>query len=89
MSGKRERPVVSRQWSCSELVEGHGELLAAKKERESDDELQLKIKDIYFLLCIYTLMFFRWPNMLCIVEKQQEYEEELARLKNEVVPQLH
>ncbi|CAK8993376.1 Uncharacterized protein SCF082_LOCUS3479 [Durusdinium trenchii] len=61
MSGKRERPVVSRQWSCSELVEGHGELLAAKKERESDDELQLKIK---------------------------EYEEELARLKNEVVPQI-
>lgn len=37
---KRERaPVKSRAWSCSELVESHKELVAAKLEREDDDEL--------------------------------------------------
>ena len=45
---KRERVAVkSRQWSCSELVDGHKELVSTKMERESDDELQGKIQDPY------------------------------------------
>ena len=45
---KRERvPVKSRQWSCSELVEGHDQLVSTKMERESDDEIQGKIQDPY------------------------------------------
>lgn len=35
----------SRQWSCSEMVRGHGELLAVKSEKDGDDELAQKIKD--------------------------------------------
>ena len=43
---KRERAAMkSKQWSCSELEEGHGQLVAAKKERESEDELELQIQD--------------------------------------------
>lgn len=35
----------SRQWSCSEMVKGHVSLIQAKKERDSEEELQKKIKD--------------------------------------------
>lgn len=49
---KRERaPVKSRAWSCSELVESHKELVAAKLEREDDDELQQKIKVGHSMAC--------------------------------------
>ena len=45
-SDKRGRSAVpSRQWSCSELAEGHGALVKAKQEHESDEELQEEIKD--------------------------------------------
>ena len=42
---KQLRPVPSRQWSCSEMVDGHRKLVAAKEERESDDELNQRIQD--------------------------------------------
>lgn len=43
---KRERAKMrSKQWSCSELVDGHAGLVASKKEKESDDELSKEIKD--------------------------------------------
>lgn len=47
MSGvKRERAHMrSRQWSCSELVEGHTGLVSTKKEKESEDDLQQEIED--------------------------------------------
>jgi len=37
--------VPSRQWSCSEMVDGHKALMKAKEERESDDEIQNRIQD--------------------------------------------
>lgn len=38
-------PVGSRQWSCSELKEGHKTLLEVKKESEGEEALKLKIKE--------------------------------------------
>ena len=35
-----------RQWTCSELSSGHKELMAAKKEKETPEELQKKIQDL-------------------------------------------
>lgn len=39
------RALPSKQQSCSELEEGHKKLLDVKKEHETADELQMKIKD--------------------------------------------
>jgi hypothetical protein len=46
MSGPEKRgKVPSRQWSCSDMVNGHKELVKAKKEHDSDEELEAQIKD--------------------------------------------
>lgn len=45
MAEKRPRQVVSKQFSCSELKDGHKELMAIKTEAESEDELLRKIKE--------------------------------------------
>jgi len=58
---KRERTKMrSRQWSCSELVDGHAGLVASKKEKESDDELQKEIQDP--LHCCNNSSTFLKPN---------------------------
>lgn len=43
---RESRPMPSRQWTCSELSSGHKELMAAKKEKETPEELQKKIQDL-------------------------------------------
>lgn len=40
---KRQRAPPSKQWSCSELKEGHASLLQVKEEAEPD--LDQKIKE--------------------------------------------
>ena len=95
-SKKRERvPVKSRQWSCSELVEGHKELVSTKMERESDDELQGKIQDPYEkhgvchggLVSTYSeIKFYGW---LQFQSMSQEYEAQLEALKNQRASQLY
>ena len=48
MSGPEKRgKVPSRQWSCSDMVNGHKELVKAKKEHDSDEELEAQIKDCF------------------------------------------
>ena len=49
--GKDEKvpvPVQSRQFSCSELKEGHKVLLAVKSENLSEEALQKQIQDLFF-----------------------------------------
>ena len=36
------QPVVSKQWSCSELKNGHAKLAAIKQEPEEDLETKIK-----------------------------------------------
>ena len=61
-TNKNMTAVPSRQWSCSELVEGHTKLVKAKKERESDDELEKRIEDSLSItltsICFYAPFFF-------------------------------
>lgn len=45
-SKKEPEAVVSKQWSCSELVDGNNALLKAKREKDSPASLQKKIQDI-------------------------------------------
>ena len=57
-TGKRRRQrlkAASRQWSCSELVAGHTDLMSTKTEKESDDELDKQIQD-RFSLCVFCSM---------------------------------
>lgn len=65
---KELQAVPSRQWSCSELVEGHRKLVAAKEERESDDELNQRIQDCSFdLAYVQTClgqMASSWTHMI-------------------------
>ena len=56
---KRGR-VPSRQWSCSDMVKGHKELVKAKKEHESDEELEAQIKDYFHQILIFIIII----NML-------------------------
>lgn len=53
---KREvKPVQSRQWSCSALVEGHKGLIRAKKEKDSEEDMKQKIKEqnqFFYGLCL-------------------------------------
>lgn len=44
MAEKRGRDVVSKQWSCSEVVEGHEGLVGMKKEKDSPRSLERKIQ---------------------------------------------
>ena len=44
--GKRGK-VPSRQWSCSDMVHGHRALVKAKKEYDSDEELEAQIQDCF------------------------------------------
>jgi len=37
--------VPSKQWSCSELTEGHNKLLQVKKESEGEEALKKKIEE--------------------------------------------
>ena len=48
MAVKRERPVPSKQWSCSELKDGQKTLLKVKNEK--DDDLERKIKEQILLV---------------------------------------
>ena len=51
------REVVSKQFSCSEMKEAHSSLLAVKKERLSQSELQKQIQDHYcFMLGILAML---------------------------------
>ena len=59
MAGKRPRQIASKTFSCSELKEGHAELLAIKKEAESEDDLKKQIKD-RILVC-----FIHIERVLC------------------------
>lgn len=42
-------PVQSRQFSCSELKEGHQVLLAVKSENLSEEALQKQIQDLFLV----------------------------------------
>ena len=42
---EKVKPVPSKQWSASELTDGHTKLLAVKNESLSHDELQKQIQD--------------------------------------------
>ena len=55
-------PVPSRQWSCSELVDGHRDLVAAKEERESDDELDQRIQD---RSSVFKPVWVKWHPVEC------------------------
>ncbi|CAL1161150.1 unnamed protein product [Cladocopium goreaui] len=44
-SKKEPGAVVSKQWSCSELVDGNNALLKAKREKDSPASLQKKIQE--------------------------------------------
>ena len=45
MAAKRTRPVASKTFSCGELKDGHKEMIAIKKEAESEDELKKQIQE--------------------------------------------
>ena len=42
---KPKRDVPSRQWSCSELKDGHKQLMNVKMEAVSKDQLAKEIKE--------------------------------------------
>ena len=42
---KAKRTVPSKQWSCSELKDGHQQLLSVKTESVSKDQLALEIQE--------------------------------------------
>jgi hypothetical protein len=42
-----KKTVPSRQWSCSELQDGHAKLLEIKSEKLSPDEMQKQIDEAY------------------------------------------
>ena len=44
-ASKRTRPVASKQFSRSELKEGHADLISIKKEAETEEELQQQITE--------------------------------------------
>ena len=44
------RGVPSKSHSCSEMVEGHRKLIAAKMERDSPSTMERKIQEISFVL---------------------------------------
>ena len=41
------KKVPSKQWSCSELQQGHAKLLEIKTEKLSPDEMQKQIQEAY------------------------------------------
>ena len=46
----KKQPVVSKAFSCSELVEGQQKLLKVKREGLSQEDLQKQIKDNHVLI---------------------------------------
>jgi len=57
MAVKRERPVPSKKWSCSELKDGQKNLLKVKNEKE--DDLESKIKEQNIVCSWYGYVFSR------------------------------
>lgn len=45
---KNERKVPSKQFSCSELKDGHAKLMAVKMESISKDQLEDEIQELYY-----------------------------------------
>ena len=68
-SKRDQHPVVSKQWSCSELVDGNKALLKAKREKDSPATLQKKIEEIcsvqpsFLFLYLFQLLALagKWP----------------------------
>jgi hypothetical protein len=67
--------VPSRQWSCSEMFDGHKALVKAKEERESDDEIQNRIQDSLSIkltsICFYALCFCEGVSMPMMAPKEE------------------
>ena len=56
-------PVQSRQFSCSELKEGHQVLLAVKSENLSEEALQKQIQDLFLVGKMDIMNLEIWPNL--------------------------
>lgn len=62
-SQKEKQPIVSRQFSCSELKHGEKELLNVKSESFSQSDLEKQIKDSNLVGHI-DLYFSRWNSKM-------------------------
>ena len=69
MAEKRgRRDVPSKQWSCSEVIEGHEGLITMKKEKDSPRTLEKKIQvGLAFERCTVVAIYFKFSITCTLV----------------------
>ena len=65
-----KKNMPSKQWSCSELQEGHAKLLKCKNEKLSPDEMQQQIEEAYHnnILSCFLEIFECNPNRFTYIK---------------------
>ena len=65
-----QKNMPSKQWSCSELQEGHAKLLKCKNEKLSPDEMQQQIEEAYHnnILSCFLEIFECNPNRFTYIK---------------------
>lgn len=79
-----KKTVPSRQWSCSELQDGHAKLLEIKSEKLSPDEMQKQIDEAYHnnMCRVFFGIFWCNPNSFTYINSKDAGKIEAHKHKH-------